>query len=157
MPIPSNSGRYVGRLTKTPSLSTDEQFPFLLMAQSSLLYPSFFPNCVSFFSHLLHSCPIGVGVFPWEKKCVLDGMCACLIRKPCSDPCVQRDAIGPNGSLAVTRQLCLSLISLSVLLCRIFTKDGVIEQTDRVRKGGEMDRGVNGFSLPPSPPHPHFF
>lgn len=30
----------------------------------------------------------------------------------------------------------------------------MIEQTDRVRKEDEMDREVNGFSLPPSPPPP---
>lgn len=30
----------------------------------------------------------------------------------------------------------------------------MIGQTDRVRKEGEMDREVNGFSLPPLSPHP---
>lgn len=30
----------------------------------------------------------------------------------------------------------------------------MIERTDRVRKEGEMDREVNGFSLPPSTPPP---
>lgn len=30
----------------------------------------------------------------------------------------------------------------------------MIEQTDRVRKEDEMDREVNGFPLPPTPPPP---
>lgn len=53
-------------------------------------------------------------------------------------------------SLSLDSSVLLS--SFSVLLCCIFPKEGVIEQTDRVSRVNEMDGGVNGFSLPSSSP-----
>lgn len=73
-----------------------------------------------------------------------------------SEKCAQTLVLGVMLSVLMEVELSLDssvfLSSLSVLLCCLFPKDGVIKQTDRVSKEDEMDREVNGFSLPSSCP-----
>lgn len=80
-------------------------------------------------------------VIPLKKKknCLHD-----YVRAP-PEKCAQTLVLGVMLSVLMEVLLSLDssvlLSSFSVLLCCLFPKDGVIEQTDRVSRGNEMDRG----------------
>lgn len=114
-----------------------------------------FPTCL--FTPLLHLCDSLMCFYTFKKKkekvCLIEGFCV----PP--GKCAQTLVLGVMLSVLMEVQLPLDsfvfLSFLSVLLRHLFIpKDGTIESTDRVRNRAEMDREVNGFSLPQSPPPP---